>query len=93
MYLKKIGVGTMENLLVLVFYGDVVRDEISRLDVSHCESINIVVREMENIDFAEVRKCIRMQFGSKMRGKKMTVGAVICVGGDDGTTLHWGCGR
>jgi hypothetical protein len=36
----------MENLLV--FYVDVVRDGISRLDVSYCESINVVVRDMEN---------------------------------------------
>jgi hypothetical protein len=78
----------MKNLLV--FYGDVVRDEISGLDVSHCESMNVVVREIENLDFAEVRKCIRMQFGPEMWGKKMTIGAVICVGGDDGTALRWG---
>jgi hypothetical protein len=54
-------VGMMENLLV--FYGDVVHDGISVLDVSHCESINIVVRDMENLNFAEVRKCIWVQFG------------------------------
>jgi hypothetical protein len=73
-----------------VFYGDVVRDRIFRLDVSQCESINIVVRDMENLDFIEVRKCIRVQFGPEMRGKKMTVEAVIYVEGDDGTALRWG---
>jgi hypothetical protein len=78
----------MGNLLV--FYGDVVRDGIFGLDVSQCESINVVVRDMENLDFAEVRKCIRVQFGPEMRGKKMTVDAVICVGGDDGTAPRWG---
>jgi hypothetical protein len=78
----------MENLLV--FYGDVVRDGIFGLDVSQCESINVVVRDMKNLDFAEVRKCIRVQFGPEMRGKKMTVEAVICVGGDDGTAPRWG---
>jgi hypothetical protein len=78
----------MENLLV--FYGDVVRDGISGLDVSQCESINIVVRDMENLDFAEVRKYIRVQFGPEIRGKKMTVEAIICVGGDDGTAPCWG---
>jgi hypothetical protein len=31
-----------------VFYGDVVRDEISGLDVSRCESINVVVRHGEH---------------------------------------------
>jgi hypothetical protein len=76
----------MKNLLV--FYGDVVRDEISGLDVSHCESMNVVVREIENLYFAEVRKCIRMQFGPEMWGKKMTIEAVICVGGGDGTALR-----
>jgi hypothetical protein len=78
----------MENLLV--FYGDVVRDRISGLDVSQCESINIVVRDTENLDFVEVRKCIRVQFGPEMRGKKMTVEAVIYVEGDNGTALRWG---
>ena len=78
----------MENLLV--FYGDVVRNGISGLDVSQCESMNVVVKDMENLDFAEVRKCIRVQFGPEMRGKKMTVEAVICVGGDDGTAPRWG---
>jgi hypothetical protein len=78
----------MENLLV--FYGDVVRDRIFGLDVSQCESINVVVRDMENLDFAEVRKCIRVQFGPEIRGKKMTVEAVIYVGGDDGTAPRWG---
>jgi hypothetical protein len=58
----------MENLLL--FYGDVVRDGISELDVSQCESINVVVRDMENLDFAEVRKCIRVQFGPEMRGTR-----------------------
>jgi hypothetical protein len=61
----------MENLLV--FYGDMVHEGISGLDVSHCESRNVVVRDMGNLDFAEVRKCIRVQFGPEMRGKKMTV--------------------
>jgi hypothetical protein len=77
----------MENLLV--FYGDMVRDVNSGLDVSHYESINIVVRDMENLNFTEVRKCIRIQFGPEMRGEKMTVEVVICVGGDDGTVPHW----
>jgi hypothetical protein len=44
---------------------------------------------MENLDFTEVRKCIRVQFGSEMRGKKMTIEAVICVGGDDGIAPRW----
>jgi hypothetical protein len=54
-------VGMMKN--VLVFYRDVVHDGISGLDVSHRESINVVVRDMENLDFADMRKCIRVQFG------------------------------
>jgi hypothetical protein len=37
---------------ILVFYGDVVCDGISGLDVSQCESINIVVRDMENLDLS-----------------------------------------
>jgi hypothetical protein len=43
---------------------------------------------MENLDFAKVRKCIWMQFGPEMRGKKMTIEAVICVGGGDETALR-----
>jgi hypothetical protein len=78
----------MENLLV--FYGDVVRDGISGLDVSQCESINVLGRDMENLDFAEVRKCIWVQFDPEIRGKKMTIEAVICVGGDDGIAPNWG---
>jgi hypothetical protein len=42
----------MKNLLVL--YGDVVRDDLSRMNVSNCELINILVRDMVNIDFAKV---------------------------------------
>jgi hypothetical protein len=44
------GVGMMENLLL--FYGDMVRDGIFGLDVSQCESINIVVRDMKNLDLS-----------------------------------------
>jgi hypothetical protein len=54
-------VGMMKNLLVL--HRDVVHDGIFGLDVSQCESINIVVRDMENLDFVDMRKCIRVQFG------------------------------
>jgi hypothetical protein len=35
-----------------VFYRDVVRDGISGLDVSQCESINVVVRDIENLDLS-----------------------------------------
>jgi len=78
----------MENLLV--FSGDVVRDDHSGVDVSNCESMTVVVRDMVNSGFAEVRKCIRAEFGRGMRGKKMTVEAFVCVGGNDGTVARWG---
>jgi hypothetical protein len=53
-------VGTMENLLV--FYGDVVRDDVSGVDVSSCNTVNVVARDMVNISFSEVRRCIRAEF-------------------------------
>ena len=58
----------MENLLV--FYGDVVRDDPSGLDLSRRESVNVVVKDMVTVGFLEVRRRIRENFGSAMRGKK-----------------------
>ena len=75
---------------VLVFYGDVVRDEFSGVDVSRCDSMKVVVTDMVNREFLDVRRCIRAQFGREMRGKKMTVEALIVVGGNDGTPARWG---
>nr|XP_051211242.1 uncharacterized protein LOC127328703 [Lolium perenne] len=45
---------------------------------------------MVNREFLDVRRCIRAQFGREMRGKKMTVEALIVVGGNDGTPARWG---
>ena len=78
----------MEKLTV--FYGDVVRDDISGVNVSNCESMIVVVKDMVNKSFADVRKCIRVNFGHVMRGMKMTVEAFICVGGNYGEVARWG---
>jgi hypothetical protein len=43
----------MKNLLVL--YGDVVPVDLSRMHVSKCELVNVLVRDMVNIDFAKVQ--------------------------------------
>ena len=58
----------MENLLV--FYGDVVRDDPAGLDLSRCETVTMVVNEMVNVGFLKVRRRIRENFDSAMRGKK-----------------------
>ena len=65
----------MENLSV--FYGDVVRDDISGVNVSNCESMKVVVKDMVNKSFADVRKRIRVNFGHTMRGMNMTVEASV----------------
>ena len=73
-----------------VFYGDIVRDNTSGVDVSCCDSMQVVVRDMVNTLFADVRKSIRRQFSPTMRGMKMIVEAFICVGRNDGTVARWG---
>ena len=73
-----------------MFYGDVVRDDISGVDVSNCDSMKVVISDMVNKSFADVRKCIRLKFGHAMRGMKMTVEAFICVGVNDGEVARWG---
>ena len=52
-----------------MFYGDVVRDGPSGVDVSLCGSTTIVVRDMVNVGYAAVRRCIRAVFGPAMQGK------------------------
>jgi hypothetical protein len=53
--------GTMDNLLV--YYGDVVREGPSGVDVSMCGSTTVVVRDMVQVGYAAVRRCIRAAFG------------------------------
>lgn len=65
---RKIDQGTMENLLV--FYGHIVREGSSGVDVSRCGMTTVVVKDMVNIEYAAVRRCIRAMFGSAMNGKK-----------------------
>ena len=71
---------------MLVFYGDAVRDDPGGLDLSRCETVTVVVNEMVSVVFLEVRRSIRENFDSAMRGKKMVVEALICIGGNDGTS-------
>ena len=56
--------GTMENLVV--YYGNVLRDGAFGVDVSLCESTTVVVRDMVNVGYAAVRRCIRGVFGPGM---------------------------
>jgi hypothetical protein len=42
----------MRNLL-LVLYGDVVRDDVSGVDMSKCDSMKIIVKGMVNVGFLE----------------------------------------
>ena len=60
--------GNMENLVV--YYGNVLRDGPFGVDVSLCESTTVVVRDMVNVGYAAVRRCIRAVFGPGMQGKK-----------------------
>jgi hypothetical protein len=78
----------MKNLLV--FYGDVIRDGPSGVDVSMCQSTTVVVRDMVEVGYAAVRRCIRAAFGPEMRGRKMTMEAFVVAGGNDGTVPRWG---
>jgi hypothetical protein len=80
----------MEN--VLVFYGDVIHDELFGVDVSRCDSIKVAVTDMVNRAFVDVRRCIRAKFGPGMRGKKMIVETLIVVGGMMGQFLVGVCG-
>ena len=59
--------GTMENLVV--YYGNVLRDGPCGVDVSFCESTTVVVRDMVNVGYAAVRRCIRAVFGPVMQEK------------------------
>jgi hypothetical protein len=51
---------------VLLFYGDVVRDEFYGVDVSQCDSMKVVVTDMVNRGFVDVRRCIRAKFDPSM---------------------------
>ena len=72
---------------ISMFYGD---DDISGVNVSSCKSMKVVVKDMVNKSFADVRKRIHVNFGHVMRGMKMTVEAFVCVGGSDGEVARWG---
>ena len=58
----------MENLVV--YYGNVLRDGPFEVDVSLCELTTVVVRDMVNVSYTAVRRCIRTVFGPGMQGKK-----------------------
>ena len=53
-----------------MYYGNVLRDGPCGVDVSFCESTTVVVRDMVNVGYAAVRRCIRAVFGLAMNGKK-----------------------
>ena len=76
----------MENLLV--FYGDVIRDQYGGVDFSQCDSFEVAVKDLVNRAYADVRKSIRARFGHGMRGNRMTVEALVCVEGNDGSSPH-----
>lgn len=79
----------MRNLL-LVLYGDVVRDDVSGVDMSKCDSMKNYSERHGQCRFFGSRRCIRAKFGPRMRGKKMNVKVLVCVGGNDGTISRWG---
>ena len=58
----------MEN--IVVYYGNVLRDVPLGMGVSLCESTTVVVRDMVNVGYAAVRRCIRAVFGPGMQGEK-----------------------
>ena len=79
----------MEKLLV--FYGDVIRDQYGGVDFSQCDSFEVAVIDLVNRAFADVRKSIRARFGHGMRGNRMTVEALVCVEGNDRSAPpRWG---
>lgn len=53
-----------------MFYGHIVREGPSGVDVSRCGMTTVVVKDMVNVEYAAVRRCIRAVFGSAMNGKK-----------------------
>ena len=57
----------MESLVV--YYGNALRDGPFGMDVSLCEWTTIVVRDMVNVGYTAVRRCIRAVFGPGMQGK------------------------
>ena len=52
-----------------MYYGNVLRDGPFGVDVSLCESTTVVVRDMVNVGYAAVRRCIRAVFGPGMQGE------------------------
>ena len=78
--------GTMNTLYV--FYGeDITRDGPTGLDLSRCESKNIIVNDLVNSSFTDVRRRIRAEFERETIRKKMTVEAVVCKRVEGG--YHW----
>lgn len=65
-----------------MFYGHIVREGPSGVDVSRCGMTTVVVKDMVNVEYAAVRRCIRSVFGSAMNGKKMTLEAFVVEGGN-----------
>ncbi|KAM3354779.1 hypothetical protein ACQJBY_025491 [Aegilops geniculata] len=83
--------GTMEKLLM--FYGDIIHDGPSGLDVSRCTGKIIFVKDMVNRGFMDVKRCIQAEFGPETVGKNMVVEAFVIVGRVDGTPARWGLRR
>uniref|UniRef100_A0ACD5UI08 Uncharacterized protein n=1 Tax=Avena sativa TaxID=4498 RepID=A0ACD5UI08_AVESA len=64
---------------LVYFYGeDITRDGPSGLDLSRCETKNVIVKELVNASFMDIRRRIRAEFGPEMARKKMIVQAVVC---------------
>ena len=65
-----------------MFYGHIVREGPSGVDVSRCGMTTVVVKDMVNVEYAVVRRCIQAVFGLAMNGKKMTMEAFMDEGGN-----------
>jgi hypothetical protein len=51
--------------------------------------MKVVVTNVVNKGFVDVRRCIGAKFGPDIRGMKMIVEASIIVGGNDGPRGCW----
>jgi hypothetical protein len=62
-----------------IFYGeDITRDGPEGLDLSRCETKNVIVEGLVSTSFTDVRRRIRAEFGPEIGRKKMVVEAVVC---------------
>jgi hypothetical protein len=68
----------MVNTLYIFYGEDITCDGLEGLDLSQCETKNVIVEGLASTSFTDVRRHIHAEFGPEIGRKKKVVEMVVC---------------